>query len=161
MYPDSDQAEVVFVHKLSSGEPNARAKALKLLHQFIKDRSQKKSKFYKIYINIIVFVSALTKETLSRLSKGIHYAMWMQDKPLLQEELADNMAGILDDFETHEERSLFIDTFLSSLSKEWHLVDRWRIDKFLMVCFNFYSYFVQNCRNSLLNNHLQVILNLL
>ncbi|KAE9546609.1 hypothetical protein FO519_010179 [Halicephalobus sp. NKZ332] len=117
MYPDDDQTEVVFVHKLSSGEPNARAKALKLLHQFIKERSQQKT---------------LTKETFNRLSKGIHYAMWMQDKPLLQEELADNMAGILDDFETHEEGSLFVEVFLNALSKEWHLVDRWRLDKFLM-----------------------------
>ena len=140
MYPDDDQAEVVFVHKLSSGEPNARAKALKLLHQFIKDRSQKKSKYLGPLYEYYSVFSALTEQTFNRLSKGIHYAMWMQDKPLLQEELADNMAGILDDFETHEERSLFVDVFLSALSKEWHLVDRWRVDKFLMVCFIFITF---------------------
>uniref|UniRef100_A0AC34RH77 Uncharacterized protein n=1 Tax=Panagrolaimus sp. JU765 TaxID=591449 RepID=A0AC34RH77_9BILA len=117
MFPDSEQTEVVFVHKLSSGEPKARAKALRLLHDFIKERSNNKS---------------LTEETFNRLSKGLHYAMWMQDKPILQEELADNIVTIFDDFKTLQEGALFVDVFMQALSKEWHMVDQWRIDKFLM-----------------------------
>uniref|UniRef100_A0A7E4VBP3 Ribosomal RNA processing protein 1 homolog n=1 Tax=Panagrellus redivivus TaxID=6233 RepID=A0A7E4VBP3_PANRE len=118
MYPNLDQQEIVFVHKLSSGEPRARSRALKKLHSFLKESSESQS---------------LNSETYTNLSKGLHYAMWMQDKPLLQEELAENIASLIDDFETTSEAASFVSCFIVSLSKEWHLVDRWRMDKFLMM----------------------------
>jgi ribosomal RNA-processing protein 1 len=118
MYPDLDQTEVVFVHKLASGEPTARSRALKKLHAFVKQRSEEES---------------LSHETFNRLSKGLHYAMWMQDKPILQQELAANIASLIDDFNTHQEGALFVKIFFQALSTQWHLVDRWRMDKFLMM----------------------------
>uniref|UniRef100_A0AC34FZQ3 Uncharacterized protein n=1 Tax=Panagrolaimus sp. ES5 TaxID=591445 RepID=A0AC34FZQ3_9BILA len=118
MYPDLDQSEVVFVHKLASGEPTARSRALKKLHAFLKQRSEDKS---------------LNEETFKRLSKGLHYAMWMQDKPILQQELAENIASLIDDFVSHDEGAVFVKIFFQALSTEWHLVDRWRMDKFLMM----------------------------
>uniref|UniRef100_A0A914Z980 Uncharacterized protein n=1 Tax=Panagrolaimus superbus TaxID=310955 RepID=A0A914Z980_9BILA len=118
MYPDLDQSEVVFVHKLASGEPTARSRALKKLHAFLKQRSED---------------SSLNEETFKRLSKGLHYAMWMQDKPILQQELAENIASLIDDFGTHDEGALFVKIFFQALSTQWHLVDRWRMDKFLMM----------------------------
>lgn len=70
---------------------------------------------------------------MNRLCKGLHYVMWMQDQMLLQEELADNIASLITLFAGEQQSVLFIKCMLLSLSNEWHLVDRWRMDKFLMV----------------------------
>uniref|UniRef100_A0A0M3INZ7 Ribosomal RNA processing protein 1 n=1 Tax=Ascaris lumbricoides TaxID=6252 RepID=A0A0M3INZ7_ASCLU len=59
--------------------------------------------------------------------------MWMQDQMLLQEELADNIASLITLFAGEQQSVLFIKCMLLSLSNEWHLVDRWRMDKFLML----------------------------
>lgn len=59
--------------------------------------------------------------------------MWMQDKMLLQEELADNIAYLINLFSSDEECVAFLEAFFFSLSREWPMIDRWRMDKFLMV----------------------------
>lgn len=58
--------------------------------------------------------------------------MWMQDKMILQEELADRIGGLINIFTSEEEKVRFVACFLKSLSKEWPHIDRWRMDKFLM-----------------------------
>lgn len=71
---------------------------------------------------------------MTRVCKGLHYTMWMQDKMLPQEELAENICSLMKLFESEEQNIQFIKIFLQSLSKEWALIDRCRMDKFLMVC---------------------------
>lgn len=62
--------------------------------------------------------------------------MWMQDKMLLQEELAENICNLIDLFSSEDKAIEFISILFFCLSKEWHLIDRWRMDKFLMVFVN-------------------------
>jgi ribosomal RNA-processing protein 1 len=71
---------------------------------------------------------------MARLCKGLHYALWMQDKMILQEELADNICDLFNLFQNEEEMLEFVNAMIFSLSKEWAGIDRWRMDKFLMVC---------------------------
>jgi len=66
--------------------------------------------------------------------------MWMQDKPLVQEELATNISGLLDYFQTTEQSLLYMDVFFESMAREWYLIDRWRMDKFMM----FVRHFLRN-----------------
>lgn len=61
--------------------------------------------------------------------------MWMQDKMLLQEELAENICNLIDLYPTEEQAIEFVKSLIFSLSKEWPLIDRWRMDKFLMVVY--------------------------
>lgn len=87
---------------------------------------------------------------MMRLCKGLHYVLWMQDKMLLQvflfltwfvrlaydvfqEELANRISQLLLVFSNEEQRVLFIQSTFKSLAKEWNHIDRWRMDKFLMV----------------------------
>lgn len=70
------------------------------------------------------------------LTKGLHYVMWMQDKMLWQEQLADNIASLLNLFEREKESVSFIKSMLITISNEWSRIDRWRMDKFLMVSFS-------------------------
>lgn len=57
----------------------------------------------------------------------------MQDKMILHEELVDNICGLMEILQTENEVLEFAGSMLYSLSKEWSNIDRWRMDKFLMV----------------------------
>lgn len=59
----------------------------------------------------------------------------MQDKPLLQEELSQKIADLIDTTKNDEQIIGFIRALIFSLSAEWPQVDRWRMDKFLYVDF--------------------------
>ena len=59
--------------------------------------------------------------------------MWMQDKPLIQEELSANIASLIHSFNNSKTALLFIKTFYKTECREWNTIDKWRMDKFLMV----------------------------
>lgn len=51
----------------------------------------------------------------------------------LQEEKADIISGFICQFKNVNTSFLFIDTFLQTMAREWLAVDRYRIEKFMMV----------------------------
>ncbi|XP_054829785.1 ribosomal RNA processing protein 1 homolog B isoform X2 [Eublepharis macularius] len=59
--------------------------------------------------------------------------MWMQDKPLLQEELSNNISQLIHIIENMDARHLFIQTFWQTMNREWNGIDRLRLDKFYML----------------------------
>ncbi|EFP04812.1 hypothetical protein GCK72_014409 [Caenorhabditis remanei] len=115
---DLASVEVVFAQKLACGEPATRQRALRVLHDWIRDQSARKP---------------FDEADLMRLCKGLHYVLWMQDKMILQEELADRIAGLITIFTSEQEKLRYVSCFLKSLSNEWPHIDRWRMDKFLMA----------------------------
>ncbi|VDL79114.1 unnamed protein product [Nippostrongylus brasiliensis] len=115
---DLTAVEVVFAQKLACGEPVTRQRAFRTLQDWIKQQSSTRP---------------FTEADMMRLCKGLHYVLWMQDKMLLQEELADRISQLLLVFTSEEERVLFIESVFKSLAKEWNHIDRWRMDKFLMA----------------------------
>ncbi|WKY04320.1 hypothetical protein Q1695_005375 [Nippostrongylus brasiliensis] len=115
---DLTAVEVVFAQKLACGEPVTRQRAFRTLQDWIKQQSSTRP---------------FTEADMMRLCKGLHYVLWMQDKMLLQEELADRISQLLLVFTSEEERVLFIESVFKSLAKEWNHIDRWRMDKFLMM----------------------------
>lgn len=70
---------------------------------------------------------------LLKIWKGLHYCMWMQDKPLIQEELSTNISNLVHSFNNNGTALLFIKTFYITECREWFSIDKWRMDKFLMV----------------------------
>ena len=62
--------------------------------------------------------------------KALFYCMWMSDKRLVQEELADKIADFIHVFPTLEQAKLFLKTFYSTMHREWPVIDRLRLDKF-------------------------------
>ncbi|KRY00521.1 Ribosomal RNA processing protein 1 -like protein [Trichinella pseudospiralis] len=110
--------ESFFAQKLASCQPKIRTRALLHLRSWITDRSR----------------NQVFKETeLSVLWKGLYYAMWMQDKPLQQEELADNIGELMECFSTLDEKLTFQLAFFTTVSSEWHTIDKWRLNKFMML----------------------------
>ncbi|VIO97962.1 Nucleolar protein,Nop52 containing protein [Brugia malayi] len=118
MDSELDEVEIVFAQKLASGEPIIRRRAFRTLCDWIRTESAKREFDYK---------------AMSHLTKGLHYAMWMQDKMLWQEQLADNIASLINLFEREKESVSFIKSMLVTISNEWPRIDRWRMDKFLML----------------------------
>ncbi|KAI3413792.1 hypothetical protein GPALN_011273 [Globodera pallida] len=118
MDEDMEEVEIVFAQRLASGEPIARQRAIKHLQIHIKERALAEKGF--------------SSDSLTRLCKGLHYALWMQDKMTLQEELAEDICSLVGLFRTEEQLLEFVEAMLMTLSKEWPNIDRWRMDKFLM-----------------------------
>ncbi|NXX68727.1 RRP1B protein, partial [Spizella passerina] len=74
-----------------------------------------------------------SQEELLKIWKGLFYCMWMQDKPLLQEELAANISQLIHVFQNTETRHLFIQTFWQTMNREWNGIDNLRLDKYYML----------------------------
>lgn len=70
-----------------------------------------------------------------RLWKGLFYCMWMSDKPLIQEELAESLSKIVHCFNIKDVVLLYTACVLKTLGTEWFGIDQYRLDKFSMVGF--------------------------
>ena len=71
---------------------------------------------------------------MMRLWKGLHYCFWMSDKPLVQEELAESIGSMINSFGNNEPAGLlYASSFVTTLGREWVGIDRWRMDKFMML----------------------------
>ncbi|NXD81803.1 RRP1B protein, partial [Halcyon senegalensis] len=112
--------EVQFAQRLAANEKRIRDRALKKLRGYISVRTQRPA-------------GGFSQEELLKIWKGLFYCMWMQDKPLLQEELAGNISQLIHVIQNMEARHLFIQTFWQTMNREWNGIDNLRLDKFYML----------------------------
>ncbi|XP_010634823.1 ribosomal RNA processing protein 1 homolog B isoform X1 [Fukomys damarensis] len=56
--------------------------------------------------------------------------MWVQDEPLLQEELANTISQLIHVVNNSEAQHLFLRTFWQTMNREWKEVDELRLDKY-------------------------------
>lgn len=59
--------------------------------------------------------------------------MWMSDKPLVQEKLAEDLANLVHCFPDTAVAVQFFGCFMKSMGREWFGIDQWRMDKFMML----------------------------
>ncbi|CAH0602048.1 unnamed protein product [Chrysodeixis includens] len=106
---------------LSGNEKKTRDRVLKTLKKWLSNCFEKGYEF--------------KENDFIRVWKGLFYAMWMSDKPLIQEELCENIAGVLDLFPPEQLRHalLMFHSGLRVLASEWYGLDHHRTDKFLML----------------------------
>ncbi|XP_077335487.1 LOW QUALITY PROTEIN: ribosomal RNA processing protein 1 homolog A-like [Lithobates pipiens] len=104
---------VILAQKLAGNEKKTRDRALRRLRAYLRERSGR-----------------FSSDEFCKIWKGLFYCMWMQDKPLLQEELARNMSQLVHMLHTRESRNLFLRAFWQTLNREWDGIDRLRLDKF-------------------------------
>lgn len=61
-------------------------------------------KYDKILCNSVSFyVAGFNEEELLRIWKGLYYCMWMSDKMIVQEDLADKLSEMMHCFKTPEQ----------------------------------------------------------
>ncbi|XP_074015335.1 ribosomal RNA processing protein 1 homolog B isoform X1 [Numenius arquata] len=122
--------EIQFAQRLAANEKRIRDRALKKLRGYISVRTQRPA-------------GGFSQDELLKVWKGLFYCMWMQDKPLLQEELADNISQLIHVIQNTEAREelylqcekghLFIQTFWQTMNREWIGIDNLRLDKYYML----------------------------
>ncbi|XP_042283201.1 ribosomal RNA processing protein 1 homolog B [Thunnus maccoyii] len=114
------EPEVQFAQRLASNEKPIRSKAMKKLRKYINVRSQKAA-------------GGFTADELLKLWKGLFYCLWMQDKPLLQEELSNMISSLIHSFHGIDAQFLYLESFLQTFKREWTGIDRLRMDKFFQL----------------------------
>lgn len=117
MAPMLQSPEIQFAQRLASNEKPIRTRAIKKLRKYLSIRSQKPT-------------GGFSNDELLKIWKGLFYCMWMQDKPLLQEELAAVISRLIHSLQKTDAQYLFLETFLQTMNREWNGIDRLRLDKF-------------------------------
>lgn len=120
-----------FVKQLASNNRNVRENALETLHKYLNTKQFKDAKQLQY----------------NKLWKGLYYAMWFSDRPRPQQRLANEL-GELNVFYFNERDNKdakgtltlndeafikFSKAFWKIICMEWFQIDRYRIDKFLML----------------------------
>ncbi|XP_070581352.1 ribosomal RNA processing protein 1 homolog A-like [Ptychodera flava] len=116
----SYSAEVHFAQRLAANEKKVRDRAVKNLRKWVSVRSQSDE-------------NAFSETDLLKIWKGLFYCMWMSDKPVIQEELAETIANLIHSFQTTSSALNFVETFFQTMAREWLGIDRLRLDKFYML----------------------------
>jgi len=114
------EPEVILAQRLAANEKSTRTKAFKKLRKYVRARSQAPG-------------GGFTEEEFLRIWKGLFYCLWMQDKPVLQEELSEQISGLLHNIQNTDTQLLFLEAFLKTVKREWNGIDRLRLDKYYQL----------------------------
>ncbi|XP_059777658.1 ribosomal RNA processing protein 1 homolog B isoform X1 [Balaenoptera ricei] len=120
MAPAMQPAEIQFAQRLASHEKGIRDRAVKKLRQYISVKTQRET-------------GGFSQEELLKIWKGLFYCMWVQDEPLLQEELANTISQLIHVVNNSEAQHLFLQTFWQTVNREWPDIDGLRLDKYHML----------------------------
>lgn len=75
---------------------------------------------------------------MMKMWKALYYCVWMSDKPAIQNELVTNLANLIQTLPNHTYGGqlysiLYIKGCLDTLYREWLGLDRYRVDKYLLL----------------------------
>jgi hypothetical protein len=102
------------VKKLGHVEKESRDKAVQKLKIFLASRRSQTT----------------TELEFLKLWKGLFYCMWMSDKTPVQQELAVEMAQLVHTLNDASLVALWLRTFHFTMRREWHMIDKYRLDKY-------------------------------
>lgn len=110
-------SSTAFVKRLASNDDKVRDQALESLKKFLGAKN-------------------LTKLLLlehDKLWRGLFFAMWYCDKPIPQQRLAEDLGQLFSEVVFKTSVMPFYHAFWDIMIKEWPLIDKWRVDKYLML----------------------------
>ncbi|VEU24373.1 DEKNAAC105652 [Brettanomyces naardenensis] len=122
-----------FVRKLASNDRKTRDRAFETLTRYLSSKSK---------------ANQLTLFELQKLWKGLYYTMWFSDRPLPQKRLALKMSSLFSQSISEDQFAVFVTAFWFIVAKEWPQVDKWRIDKYLLLM----RYVIRECFVQLKNS---------
>lgn len=106
-----------FVRKLAHNDAATRNAAFKALCNFLKSKASGK----------------LDLLEMEKLWRGLYFSMWYCDKAVPQQNLAGNLGELFSVVIPENRLKLFHQAFWEVMAKEWHSLDKWRVDKFYML----------------------------
>lgn len=68
--------------------------------------------------------------------------MWMSDKPLIQEDLAENISSLVHSIVDRKLALKFVSIAMKTMARDWAGIDTWRMDKFMMVSYSWIPRFL-------------------
>lgn len=122
-----------FVRQLASNKRATRENALKTLKKFLSSKEK---------------MSKLKSDDFNKLWKGMFYTMWFSDRPRPQQRLANELAGLFSQDIDEEYFNKFVESYWIIMAREWKDLDKWRVDKFLMLM----RYVIRECLRRLYDN---------
>ncbi|XP_057607739.1 ribosomal RNA processing protein 1 homolog B [Chionomys nivalis] len=121
MAPAMQSAELQFAQRLASSEKGVRDRAVRKLRQYLSARTQSDT-------------GGFSQDELLKIWRGLFYCMWVQDEPLLQEELANIISQLIHVVHSSEAQHLFLQTFWQTMNREWEeTTDKLQLDKYCML----------------------------
>jgi len=114
------EPERVFVHKLVDSSKTQRDRAIERLKKWIYSRTLNPVSYFKY-------------DELISIWKGLYYNLWMCDKPILQDELANQISLWIHEFQNEEQALLYIQSGFETFVREWWGIDQWRLSKFMTL----------------------------
>ncbi|KAJ1672828.1 hypothetical protein EV182_006413, partial [Spiromyces aspiralis] len=138
-----------------SGEDTAFGKQLAHTDKEVRDAAFERLKRY-----FAAKGSQLDEFDMMKIWKGLFYCFWMSDKPLVQQELAENLAKVSLGMEG-DIIWMYIQCFWETLSREWMGLDRHRLDKYYLLMrrmfyYSLHSTFVRGWSDSALGRFTSV-----
>lgn len=120
---------------LASDELKTRRKGHKYVQELLRLKPGPDSCKFQIVTSLSLSPDKISYKDVLGICKGLYYSLWMQDKPLLQEEIESKIVRLISTISTVEIRSMYIIAMFETLAREWDNLDVWRTDKFMMVCY--------------------------
>ncbi|XP_037776093.1 ribosomal RNA processing protein 1 homolog A-like isoform X2 [Penaeus monodon] len=111
--------ESLFAQKLADNDKKNRDKAIKTLRKYFSAKSTTKRRGF-------------SHDEMMKIWKGLFYCMYMADKPLVQEDLAESISALIHRLGNVEDRHNFAKCAFLTLAREWNNIDIFRMDKFMM-----------------------------
>ncbi|XP_003388196.1 PREDICTED: ribosomal RNA processing protein 1 homolog A-like [Amphimedon queenslandica] len=115
--------EVLLARKLASNDLKTRQASENELKKWLRSKGRK----------------GMKEIEMRRLWKGLYACMFMSDKPLVQEQLASDLASLIHSFNDYTQGVMFCKIFFETMANEWMFIDRLRMDKFYMLIRRFSS----------------------
>ena len=109
--------EIYFAKKLANNDKKIRDRAVRRMKVWLSTREGE----------------SMTSLDMMKLWKGLFYCMWFSDKPLIQEDLAQALANLVHSLKDSAAVCKLIEGFFMTMGREWHGIDRLRLDKFYML----------------------------
>lgn len=106
-----------FVKKLAHNDASVRESSFQALCAFLSSKT----------------LSKLDHLEMKKIWKGLYFSMWFCDKPIPQQNLAGNLGKLFSEVIPSDSLQTFHQAFWAVLLKEWHSIDKWRLDKYLML----------------------------
>ncbi|KAF6786591.1 ribosomal RNA-processing protein, partial [Colletotrichum sojae] len=110
----SQEQNMPFIKNLASSDRKLRTQALTSLQTFLGSHR------------------SLGRIDALKLWKGLFYAMWMCDRPIPQQNLANELAGLTQCLR-NEDVATWLAAFWETMSRQWTDIDVLRMEKFLLL----------------------------
>ncbi|KAI0457554.1 nucleolar protein,Nop52-domain-containing protein [Xylaria acuta] len=113
----ANESNMPFIRVLASSDRKMRTKALENLRTFISAPATS---------------SRLQPLELLKLWKGLYYSLWMCDRPIPQQNLCAELAGLIDVL-PDEAVGPWLAAFWETVGREWTTIDVYRLEKFMLL----------------------------